>query len=259
MTTVTAGRFIVLSALLAGTVGYVLTSHENALPGVDPDLGQLAPIKTTVTDQTLIAPVELGSLERCGCKLTDATNYRQPDGCRLKVKPNLLGVAGYLKTGDREVDKRPPPWRIRELKQTGPEKWDGFLGRRTARSPVRVTDVQLEGSYTPLKGRLQVQVTDKGVNSGQAFWVSLQDFDPVPWWQCSADKAVEHSAIIARPKPGVRPVTLEGRWITKAAPERLWCWTWVSGKGVYCDPVGRKDGGSFEPWIYQPGDLEIVY
>lgn len=255
----TAGRFLILSALLVGAASYGLKSHEPLPSGADPDLGQLNPTRAAATDQTPASPVDLGSLERCGCKLADSNNYRQPDGCRLKDRPDLVGVEGYLKTGDREVDKRPPPWRIRELKQTGPQKWDSYLGRKTAKAHVRITDVQLEGPYTPMKGRLQVQAVGTGNGSGGAFWVSLQDFDPVPWWQCSADKAVQHSAIIAHPKPGVRPVTLEGRWITKAAPDRLWCWTWVSGVGVYCDPVGSKDGGSFDPWIYQPGDLEIVY
>lgn len=255
----TGSKNLLVLVLLAAPVGYVLTRHEPTRPGTDPDLGQPSPRMEATAAPEAAPTVNLASLERCGCKLADANNYRQPDGCRLKDKPNLVGVEGYLKTGDREVDKRPPPWRIRELKQTGPQKWDGYLGRKTAKTAVRVTDVQLEGSYTPLKGRLQVQTTDNGSSVGQAFWISLQDFDPVPWWQCSADKAVQHSAILARPKPGVQPVTLEGRWITNAPPDRLWCWTWVSGVGVYCDPVGRKDGGSFDPWIYKPADLEIAY
>lgn len=253
------GRLLISSALLVGAVGYGLSSYGRAPPGADPDLGQHVPTTAAAADQTPAAPVDLGSLERCGCKLANATTYRQAPGCRLKEKLNLVGVAGYLKTGDREVDKRPPPWRIRELKQTGPEKWDSYLGRRTAKTPVRVAEVQLGTPYSPLEGRLQVHAANKGNDGGQAFWISLQDFDPVPWWQCSADKAVEHSAIIARPRSGARPVTLEGRWITKTAPDRLWCWTWVSNVGVYCDPVGRRDGGSFDPWIYKPEDLEIVY
>lgn len=243
--------------LLAAPVGYLLTRHEPTGPRVDPDLGQPSPRVEAAAVPEPAPAVDLGSLERCGCKLADATKLFQPGGCRLKEKPNLVGTEGYLKTGDREVDKHPPPWRVRELKQTGPQKWDSYLGRRTAKTRVRVADVQLDSPYSPLKGRLQV--TDASSRSGQAFWISLEDFDPVPWWQCSADKAVQHSAILAHPKPGVRPVTLEGRWITKVAPDRLWCWTWVSGRGVYCDPVGSKDRGSFDPWIYQQGDLEIVY
>jgi len=252
-------KYLPVLVLLVVPIGYALLPSEPPRPGTDPDLGQTARSveATAVPPPTVL--VNLGSLERCGCKLADATNYYQPDGCRLKDKPNLVGTEGYLKTGDRDVDKRPPPWRIRELKQTGPQKWDDYLGQRTARARVRVADVQLDGPFSPLKGRLQVQAIDTGNSSGQAFWIDLKDFDPVPWWQCPADKAVKHSAILAHPKPGVRPVTLEGRWITKAAPDRLWCWTWVSGVGVYCDPVGSKDGGSFDPWIYQPGDLEIVY
>lgn len=244
-------RYILVLALFTAPIGISMLSRGPT--GAVSATAQIQPNTGTATLPP--PPGDLGSLGRCGCRLASATSYRQPDHCRLKEKPNLVGLEGYLRTGDRTVDKA-APWRIRELKQTGPEKWDGFLGRRTAKARVRITAVQADDSSLS-NARLQVQESANG--AGPAFWISFRDFDPVPWWQCPADKAVEHSAILARPKPNARPVTLEGRWIQKASPKRLWCWTWVSKVGVYCDPTPIKPNESFAPWIYQPDDLEIEY
>jgi hypothetical protein len=248
----TRARYILVLTLFTAPIGIAMLSHEPLRAGsaavqIEPNTG---------TARLSPPQIDLGSLDRCGCRFSRATSYRQPDHCRLNEKPNLVSLEGYLRTGDRTVDKGAPPWRIRELNQTGPQKWDGFLGRRTAKTRVRITAVQTDDS-SPSNARLQVHESANGADS--AFWISLQDFDPVPWWHCPADKAVEHSAILARPKPNARPVTLEGRWIQKPPSKRLWCWTSVPKVGVYCDPSPTKPSGSFDPWIYQPEDLEIEY
>lgn len=244
-------RYIIALALLAAPIGITALAQLPSGAESAADLGQPAPDRVTPPS----APKDLGSLERCGCKLTSATSLREPEACRLKERPSLIGLEGYLKTGDREVDKKAPPWRISELKQTGPEKWDGFLGQRTAKTRVRV-EAQVDDS-SPSKVRLKV--TDTANKGTPAFWIKLQDFDPVPWWQCPADKAVQHSAILVRPKPAARPVTIEGRWINKTLPKRLWCWTWVSKVGVYCDPAPSKNTSMSETWIFQPDEVQIEY
>jgi hypothetical protein len=47
---------------------------------------------------------------------TGEAALRRRSDIRLKEKPNLVGLEGYLRTGERAVDKGAPPWRIRELK-----------------------------------------------------------------------------------------------------------------------------------------------
>lgn len=201
-------------------------------------------------------PVDLSSAARCGCKLTEATSYEQPDECVLKERPQLVGLDGYLKTDIPPADLPKAPWRVKELKQTGPDTWDPRSSVRMARTKVHVLQAIYTSDFSPLHGRLQVRDSS---GQGAPFWIRIEDFDPVAWWVCPADKAVAHSLILAQPTPGSRPTTIEGRWIETTYKGPVWCWTWVDKVGVYCEPSLARKSPSFEPWIFRSDELTITY
>ena len=197
-------------------------------------------------------PPDLGSLNRCGCNLASATFIHQPDHCRLKAFPDLVGTEGFLKAFN---DKSRPPWRVAELKQTAPDAWDVYIGKRRAKTKVRVLEFHPDQQTPTFESRLLV--TEFGTRAPQPFSIKLRDFDPVPWWQCSPDKAVVHSRIVARPQKDSRPVTVEGKSITRSRPKTVWCWAWNESVGMYCTP--KPEANRDDWWIYKPSELEIVY
>lgn len=238
----------------------LLVAHHNDPPQAAPQVAQADP--APLSPPTPLADhATLSSTARCGCRLHLWDSYSQPEECRLKgSKPDLVGLEGYVRTSTAPVKLMSPPWSTSELKHSGPKKWDAISSPRRARAKVRILEVIYRESPEDDLLHAIARVVDVDGPKPRTSYIDLADFDAVPWWQCTADKAVEYSPIIAKAAPGSRPVDDEGRWVDLPMPARLWCWTYVNDAGVYCDPHTHGRGDMHDPtWHFKASDLTVEY